>query len=92
MIKKVEIEKDVEFSEFNGEYVLLDFENDTFYALDSVGSEIWSLISKFGEFSSIINAIVKKYDTDIHQVKPIVFEFIEDLAEKGLVRINETIM
>lgn len=86
-MRKVNVNQDVYFTNYNGEAVLLDISNDVFYALDDVGTQIWMTINKEQNYNRILVNIAETYDTEVNQIEQTITEFLLELEEKGLITI-----
>lgn len=59
---------------------------DSIYALNEVGSRIWSLIEARLPLKRIAEIISEEYEVDYSEAASDVLELIDSLAEAGLVR------
>lgn len=71
--------------EVEGETVLLDLEQGTFFAARGVGPQVWELISEGKSIEEIVVAISTRYDVDSVRVRADIDAFVGSLVEKGLV-------
>ena len=52
------------FSDLNGEVVILNMNNGTYYGLDEVGHRVWTMIQEPVSLKDVQGAIVDEYDVD----------------------------
>jgi len=74
--------------DLGGEEVILDLNSGVYYGLDSIGSRIWSLIQEPQPISRVIEALLTEYDVEPAQCEGEVFEFLQQLIDRGLVKIR----
>jgi hypothetical protein len=68
----------------DGEALIVDLQSGGFFALDRVGTEVWSGLKEGLELAQIVAAIAAKYDVDADMVQRDVDELLADLAREGL--------
>lgn len=67
-----------------GEAVLLDLDSGQYYGLNDVGTRIWQLTQEGHPPSAICDCLVDEYDVPREDAEHDVTQFLEDLADKGL--------
>lgn len=65
--------------------VLLNMETGYYYSLDVVGRDIWRLLEEGGSAEAVGAALTERYDVDATRATRTASEFLEKLAEEGLV-------
>ena len=70
-----------------GEVVILDLTSGTYYGLDTLGAQVWSLIEQPASIAAIRDAIVAEYDVDAATCERDVLGFLEQMQAVGLVQI-----
>jgi hypothetical protein len=79
-----EIPENVLSQELNGEVVLLNMDNESYYSLNSVGSRIWQLLSQKMNIESITQELLKIYKVDESTLCQDVAMLIHELCENEL--------
>ena len=72
-----------------GGAALLDTEAGIYYALNSVGASIWSLIEQSATFDGILDHLKATFDVSDAVARRDLEALIASLAEHGLVRIEQ---
>ena len=62
--KEVTISPDVLFQELGSETVLLDLDNELYYALDEVGTRLWQPLAENGDPAAAMARLSAEYDVD----------------------------
>ncbi len=75
--------------EVDGEMVLLDMESENYFGLDEVGTAIWQAIQEDGLLQNVLETLLEQYDVEEEVLKKDLINFIEKLAESGLVEVKE---
>ncbi|GCD84102.1 hypothetical protein PTHTG4_31670 [Parageobacillus thermoglucosidasius] len=85
-IKAFEVLKGTVFTEIEGEAVLLNISNGTYYGLDEVGVDIWKYMNKGRSFEEIKSYLVNEYKVQESIIEKDLIDFLTDLENKGLIR------
>lgn len=72
-----------------GETILLDPENGTYYALNEVGSRVWELAEGRPTVASILERLEAEYAVDRVALESDLDELLAQLAAEELVEISE---
>jgi coenzyme PQQ synthesis protein D (PqqD) len=75
--------------DMGGEVVILDLTSGTYYGLDQLGAQVWSLIEQPASLEAIRNAIVADYDVDAATCHRDVLAFLQQMQAVGLVEVND---
>ena len=86
---RVSQNKDILASSIDEEKVMMSVEKGLYYGLNPVGSQLWDLIEKKITVSSLIDAVLMKYDVDREDCERDVLVFLEDLYQKGILHVDE---
>ncbi len=70
------------------EAVLLDLETETYFGLNQVGSRFWKLLTTAPTIGDALAVIQEEYDVAPHELERDMSALIEDLVERGLLRIG----
>ena len=84
---RIVIRSNVIFQRVHDEAVLLDLDSEQYYALNEVGMLTWQLLSEGKEFSTIIPQLLNQYDVDEASLCKDLSDWIDELAELGLVGV-----
>jgi hypothetical protein len=76
---------DVLSQEVRGDTVLLDLGAEQYYALNEVGSRIWSLIDQRTTVTDICNQLGDRYATERARLEQDVLELLNELLDAGLI-------
>lgn len=79
---------DIVASDIDDEKVMMSVERGQYYGLDPIGSRVWELIEKPIRVSDLIDALLLKYDVDRDTCERDVLEFLGELREDGLLRVE----
>jgi hypothetical protein len=74
-------------SEIDGEAVMLSIENGKYYGLDSVGTDIWNLVTEPRSVTEICEQLLDRYKIDPDTCTKEVTEFLQVLVADGSVRV-----
>lgn len=80
---------DVLFRELEGEAVMLDLGSERYYGLDEVGARIWQLLEEHHDVETVITQMLAEYEVDEEQLRRDLAQLIDNLADAGLVTIED---
>jgi len=69
---------------FDNEVVIIHFDTGNYYSLDSVGTEIWSLIESGASVGEIVASLAHKYDGSEEVIEEATAQFVAELHEEDL--------
>jgi len=75
--------------EFNGELVILNLKNDSYYGLNQMGTFIWDIIKEPKTFCQIRDVILAKYKVDQDECERDLLELINDFLANDLIQVSE---
>ena len=75
--------------ELAGGAALLDLRSSTYFGLNQIGSEIWTLIREPRAVSEVCDAIVARYDVPRAQFRADLITLATQLADAGLIKITD---
>ena len=84
ILNQISISENALAQEVNGEIVILNFESESYYTLDAVGTKFWQLFTDSDNVETVIQQLVKFYTVDEVALRRDVTKFVEDLVEEGL--------
>ena len=70
------------------EAAIVNLRNGVYYGLDPVGARIWSAIRQPLTFGEIRDALVAEYDVEPLALESDIRDFLQQLAEQGLIEIG----
>jgi len=85
--KEVTISPDVLFQELGSETVLLDLDNELYYALAEVGMCLWQLLAENGDPSAAMARLSAEYDVDEATLREDINGLVNELQEAKLVTV-----
>ena len=75
-------------STIDDEVVMMSSEKGMYYNLNPIGSRIWDLLEKPQTIESLCAQLMDEYDVDVVTCKQETEEFIQSLAERGLIEMS----
>jgi RNase adaptor protein for sRNA GlmZ degradation len=78
------------FRELDGEAVMLNLEDESYYGLDAVGTRMWTALQTAETIGDAHAQLLAVYDVDAGQLREDLIELLETLRERGLVIISDT--
>lgn len=77
---------DVVFREVDGESVILDLTNATYFGLDAVGTRIWQLVIEHGALVRVFETLLSEYDVDPAVLQADLLDLVGRLQARQLLR------
>jgi hypothetical protein len=84
----IRLNERVVFRSVDGEGVLIDPADGTYFGLGTVGTRIWSLLQEQRSLPEVIEALTLEFECSERQCSNDLLEFLEDLAGRGLVTVK----
>jgi len=81
----VSITPDVLHQELDGETVLLNLANESYFGLDEVGTRIWQVLAETSSLPDVVTRLLAEYDVAPEQLRDDVERLVTQLADAGLV-------
>ncbi len=75
--------------DLNDEVVILDLSSGVYFGLQGVGSAMWHYIQEPRTVESVIDHLMSEYDISHEECVAKTIGFLEDLAGRGLVAVNQ---
>lgn len=72
----------------DGEYVLVNLENQNYYALDLVGSRIWEILLESESTYAAFDQVLAEYEVEGDRLQSDLDQLISDLLASGLVTLE----
>ena len=84
----VSVAEDVVSCDLDGEAAILNLKDGVYYGLNPVGARVWKLVQEPVTLENILEAILEEYDVEEEQCFQDTVELLEELQDKGLVKID----
>jgi len=68
---------------------MLDLNGENYFGLDAVGTRIWQLLQEHSVLQKVYDTMLEEYDVEGEELEKDLEEIITNLAEAGLININE---
>lgn len=78
-------------SDMDGEKVMLSVQKGKYYNLGQLGGEIWDLMKEPITIHDLVTTLQSQYDVAQTECEKQVTDFINQLLEQGLVKIEDSI-
>jgi len=85
--QRVSIPENVVFREIEGESVILDLDNESYFGLDTVGTRMWQLLADGDSIQGAYDLLLDEFEVDADTLRADLEEFLDELTAKGLVEI-----
>ena len=85
--KRVSVPAHVMFRQLSGESILLNLNNEQYFGLDDIGTQMWILLSQSGSIELAYRDLIQEYQVDPDQLRCDLAELVQSLSEQGLVDI-----
>ena len=85
----VSVPDDVLLNELNGEAVLLNLSNESYYGLDEIGTVFWHKIVEMETLEEAFSSLLDEYDVAPEQLHQDMEALIQNLVLHGLIELNE---
>lgn len=76
------------FSVVDDEVVMLSINNNEYYCMNDVGSQIWHLLDKQLTFSELISELSQIYNETTEKIKLESKPYLLELISKGIIIVN----
>lgn len=86
--QSVHMPEHVLFRELDGEAVILNLEDESYYGLDSVGTRMWIVLDTSKTIGDAYELLLAEYDVNGDQLQADMIELIQELRDGGLVVVQ----
>ena len=86
--RRVEIEPHVQFTQVEGDYVLMDLKKGVYLGLDPVASRIWRSLADHGDVTRAADELCEEFEVEPEQARADIESWIGELEKKGLVVVH----
>jgi hypothetical protein len=87
---RVAIPPNVLAQELGGEAVLVNLENETYYSLNKVGSQMWQLLTEQGDVETATQQLLQTFAVDESTLRQDVARLVDELIQEGLLAVAST--
>jgi hypothetical protein len=74
-------------AEIDSEVVMMSVEQEEYFGLDDIGSDIWKRLDRPCTFADLIDRLAAVYDADRENIAEDVRALLATMAERGVVRL-----
>lgn len=74
-------------STLDDEVVMMDATSGTYYGLNDTASSIWNLLAESRSVATVIDQLAETYDVERSRCEHDVLVALEDMRQKGLIKI-----
>lgn len=74
--------------EIAGEAVILDLASGQYFALDSVGTQVWQKLQTPCTLASLCEGLLSEYEVSAEKCRADIVPLLNQLAEHGLVKVE----
>ena len=85
---QVSVPSNTLFQELEGQVVLVNIQNESYYSLNPVGAQMWKLLSEQGDVETVCQQLLKKYSVDESTLRQDLANLVNELAAEGLLTIT----
>ena len=82
------IPEDVVSREVGGEAILLNLATGTYFGLDGIGTEIWTMLAREGSVEAVTSALLAAYEVEEPRLRLDIDQFIQQLVHKSLLEVE----
>ncbi len=67
----------------------MNIDNEMYYSLNSVGSQIWQLLSDRLDLETAIEQLLRRFDIDEATLRQDVTQLVDELVAQGLLTVEQ---
>ena len=75
--------------ELDGEAVLLNLDNESYYGLDEIGARMWTVVNESDSVEAAYTALISEFDVDAKTLREDMQTLIDQWIEHGLTTIDD---
>ncbi len=79
-------------ADIEGEVVMMSIQQGHYYSLDAMGSRIWELIEQPCLVTTICDTLLKEFEVNRETCEREVLAFLQELAQKELIKVVNEIL
>ena len=81
--------KNTAFENAAGETLILDLDSGSYFGVGEVGGFVWERLDGSRSLAAIADELLEVYEVELEVVRVDLLALIENLSEKGLVRLSD---
>ncbi len=85
---KINIPETLFLQKVDDETILLDSNTNEYFSINEIGTFIWETLEEKKDLKSVKEEIISNYEVDEKQVENDILNFIQEVANKGLITIS----
>jgi len=85
---KINIPDTLFLQKVDDETILLDSNTNEYFSINEIGTFIWETLEEKKDLKSVKEEIISNYEVDEKQVENDILNFIQEVANKGLITIS----
>lgn len=85
---KLDIPDTTLFQELDGECVLLNLANESYYGLNETGTSMWNALAETDSIAAALQTLLNEYDIDEKKLRADLLHLIHDLLENQLATVR----
>lgn len=85
---KINIPDTLFLQKVDDETILLDINTNEYFSINEIGTFIWETLEEKKDLNSVKEEIISNYEVDEKQVENDILNFIQEVANKGLITIS----
>lgn len=89
LTKKIIVPERVLFRELDGESVLLNLDNESYYGLDEIGTRMLTLLMESNTIQAACAILQEEYEVEPERLQSDLLELIGELEQQGLVTVED---
>ncbi len=79
----------VMFRELDGEAVILNLNDDSYYGLDEVGTRLWQLLISSESLEAVCQTMLNEYDVPDDTLRRDIEEFVRQLLSRRMIELRD---
>ena len=85
---RVVVPEHVASRDLDGELVLLNYDSETYYGLDEVGTRMWEVLQEAPSIEAAIGRLLEEFDVTDERLREDVEQLVGRLVDGGLVELR----
>ena len=86
--RSVSVSPGILLRELDGECVLLNLQNETYYGLDETGNRFWLALVSASSIEAACDQLIEVYEVSQSELNRDMEAFVNDLLENGLLAVS----
>lgn len=86
--QKIAVPDNVLFRELDGEAVILNLDDESYYGLDDVGTRMWIVVELSKTIGDAHAQLLTEYDVDAERLKADMIDLVQELCDRGLIEVE----